>query len=120
MTTRLIDTEKMRAAFASVPLCRRTWLVSDEETSQFAMCAFTALVVFTGAMTAHEVDAIARGAMTVSQAAQLLAPILAEHYGIPEHIAEAIPVLFDDAPDEAAGCAAILAKCDAYNARLAA
>lgn len=116
----MIDTDKMKAAFAATPLCQKQFVrLSKDGVGPSAMCAVSALVSFAGVqpMLLHKMldECLATGAFS-----GFVAPVLRAEYGIPREITFAIPDLFDGHENEYRAVAAVLARCEAYNTEEAA
>jgi hypothetical protein len=125
----MIDTDKMKAAFAATPLCQHNWTHRDgNSATPTKLCAISALVSFAGVqpdliqtMQDRETEG-AVAAMTVMGAAfaprwvaDLALPVLQAVYGIPREVGAMFPSIFDAQENEWKGVTEVLAMCETHN-----
>jgi hypothetical protein len=114
----MIDTDKMRAAYAATPLCQNQWVKKDGNNPTM-LCAISALVSFAGVQP----DLILKMEMALPNFggptgwySVFAKPVLFAEYGMPGHVADKIPGLFDGQVNEWEGVLAVLDLCERYNA----
>lgn len=125
----MIDTDKMRAAFAATPLCQSAWTKRDGDgNSPTMLCAISALVSFAGVqpelirkMDETEVTNVwspaANGntAVVPRWVSDFALPVLRAEYNIPRDFAVQLPVIFDRQQNEWKGVQAVLDLCEKFN-----
>lgn len=124
----MIDTDKMKAAFAATPLCQHNWTQRGEGGGATKLCAISALVSFAGVqpelihtMASTETQTILTatpqtGAAAVPRwVADLALPVLLAVYGIPREIGVMLPPIFDKQDNEYKGMLEVLALCEQRN-----
>lgn len=126
----MIDTDKMKAAFAATPLCQAQWTLKDDNGGPTKLCAISSLVSFAGVqpdliqkMQEVSVEAPAvwkqvgiSEVVPIPEWVHTLAlPVLRAVYGIPQDVAARFPSLFDQQENEWKGVTAVLGLCERHN-----
>lgn len=124
----MIDTDKMKTAFAATPLCQMQWTQKGANGGATKLCAISALVSFAGVqpelihkMSATEDQTVwlqsgfALGSVP-AWVAHLALPVLRAEYGIPRDVGVQFPPIFDKQENEWQGVVEVLALCERHNA----
>lgn len=108
----MIDTDKMKAAYAATPLCQNHW-TKKNGTNPTMLCAVSALVAFAGVTP----DLLAKMSdkLSGSEFVDFCGYVLDVEYGIPQDVSAEFPDLFDAARSEWRGVSTVLLRCEQSN-----
>jgi hypothetical protein len=109
----MIDTDKMRAAYAATPLCQKDWTKRDGSNPTM-LCAISAMVSFAGVQP-DLIHTMVNALGAHDWFYRFAVPVLQAEYGMPSSVAAHVPTLFDRQENEWRGVQAVLDLCDSIN-----
>lgn len=109
----MIDTDKMRAAYAATPLCQSAWTKKDGNNPTM-LCAISAMVSYAGVQP-DLIDKMVDVLGAERWFSRFASPVLESEYGMPHDVACEVPALFDHQENEWRGVQAVLDLCERHN-----